>query len=218
MNHFIKKSFQVPNCLVDKNLNLISGAGTKILLIIIRKTRGWHKEVDSISLSQLEKISGQSRPTVIRAKNELLKFGLIVEMPTTRYGNSYKLSDENGISLVVRFPNKIYFISTKTEGMNDNYISIRVKIFNYSGKVLLLSLVKKINTHKTTIKNNFTNKKINKKKRFFSFGDATLISSHSKMNQPRHFNKIQKPFVKRFGNYTSESELGRMHGVIGVSK
>ena len=43
---------------------------------------------------------------MIRAKNELLKFGLIVEMPTTRYGNSYKLSDENGISLVVRFPNK----------------------------------------------------------------------------------------------------------------
>ncbi|WP_151706681.1 hypothetical protein [Acinetobacter sp. TUM15064] len=44
----------VANAFVDEAMNKISDASVKIYLLIIRKTRGWTKESDALSLRQLE--------------------------------------------------------------------------------------------------------------------------------------------------------------------
>lgn len=149
MSKFVPNSFQVPNAFVDEVLAKISDASSKIYLVICRKTRGWNKEMDSISLTQFEEITGKSRPTVIKCLRELIKFGLVVELTSTFHGNTYKLGDETSIAMMVNFPSKNILL-----GENQSN----------GGKKSLPLLVKNFYTQSITIKNNSTkNKKINKK-------------------------------------------------------
>ena len=77
-NKFIPNSFQVTNNIVDDYMLLISGNALKCYLLIIRKTRGWQKEKDSISISQFMKYTGIKRgETITKSINELLHFKLI---------------------------------------------------------------------------------------------------------------------------------------------
>ena len=156
MNRFIEKSFQVQNIFVDKIMNEISDSACKIYLIMCRKIRGWRKEKDSISLSQLEKISGKSRPTVIKAKNELLKVGLIIEMPSTRYGHTYKLGDAECLGLMM------IFLSKKHQN-TEVVLKMLVRKFDYTSENFSPSLVKKIYSQNITSKKHYTNKNNNKK-------------------------------------------------------
>ncbi|MEW7966661.1 replication protein, partial [Acinetobacter baumannii] len=103
MSNFVPNAFQVPNAFVDDVLNKISDAACKIYLVICRKTRGWNKEMDSISLSQFEEITGKSRPTVVKCLNELIKVGLVVEQPSTIHGNTFKLGNDTSIGMVLKF-------------------------------------------------------------------------------------------------------------------
>ena len=57
-NKFIPNSFQVPNVLVDEYITELSSHSFKLLLFIIRKTKGWQKQKDSISTTQLAKVLG----------------------------------------------------------------------------------------------------------------------------------------------------------------
>jgi len=164
MSKFIPNSFQVPNAFVDEVLNKISDASSKIYLVICRKTRGWNKEMDSISLSQFEEITGKSRPTVVKCLNELIRVGLVVELPSTIHGNTYKLGDETSIGLVVKFPSKNILLAEKSDKTSKNFLPLLVKNFNHTSKNFLPLLVKIFNTQSITIKNNSqSNKKINKK-------------------------------------------------------
>lgn len=163
MSSFVPNSFQVPNAFVDEVLNKISDAACKIYLVICRKTRGWNKEMDSISLSQLEEITGKSRPTVIKAKNELIKVGLVVEMPSTVHGNTYKLGDETSVGWTVKFPSKENLLDQDDSTASKKVLPVLVKKFNYASKEFLPLLVKNFYTQSNTIKNNSTKKKNNKK-------------------------------------------------------
>lgn len=95
MSKFITNSFQVPNAFVDLMLDKVSGNACKIYLIIVRKTRGWQKESDRISYTQLLKISGiGSFSTIEKAINELLEVGLInVKTGNVKTSNEYSLND-----------------------------------------------------------------------------------------------------------------------------
>lgn len=128
----VPNSFQLPNSFVDEVMCNISDSSVKLYLVIVRKTRGWGKEMDSISLSQFEKFTGKSRPTVVSALKELIKHGIVIEKKSTVYGNSYALNDECFIGVRLKF-----FTSKK---------SLLVKKFNYASKKSLLLLVKKFNT------------------------------------------------------------------------
>ena len=76
--NFIPNSFQITNDVVDLAMANISGNSLKCYLLIIRKTRGWQKEKDSISISQFIKYTGIKRPeTITKSINELLENGLI---------------------------------------------------------------------------------------------------------------------------------------------
>ena len=51
----------------------------RVLMIVLRKTYGWQKKTDRISLSQIAKATGIQRPHVVRAKKTLIDKKLLIE-------------------------------------------------------------------------------------------------------------------------------------------
>lgn len=80
----------VPDELFDELLPVLSGAELKVLLYIIRRTFGFKREADSISLSQmltgitthdgrvLDRGAGLSKPTLLQALRSLQEQGIIL--------------------------------------------------------------------------------------------------------------------------------------------
>ncbi|ENV09519.1 hypothetical protein F966_02177 [Acinetobacter higginsii] len=114
MSKFVPNSFMVANAFVDEAMNKISDASVKIYLLIVRKTRGWTKESDALSLRQLENLSLKSRPTVIKCLNELEKVGLIKKHHQSKYGNVYSPVDHYDIGELIKFPSGIKLIKAYT--------------------------------------------------------------------------------------------------------
>lgn len=111
-NKFIPNSFMVANAFVDEAMNKISDASVKIYLLIIRKTRGWTKESDALSLRQLESLSRKSRPTVIKCLTELEEVGLIKKHHQSKYGNVFSPVDNYDIGNIIKFPAKKVLVKT----------------------------------------------------------------------------------------------------------
>lgn len=85
---------QTPNDLFDHWLPFLKEVELKVLLIIMRKTFGWHKIKDRISISQLQKLSGSTETNVIKAIKGLIAKGLInkeVIGPNGRQETYYEL-------------------------------------------------------------------------------------------------------------------------------
>ncbi len=68
-----------------------------MLDVILRKTYGWHKKEDKISLSQFRKATGLKSVHLIRARNKLLEMNIITvtqkgneDTPTYRLQKNYK--------------------------------------------------------------------------------------------------------------------------------
>lgn len=81
METFIPNSFQVPNALIDLFLLKLTEFELKIYLIIIRKTKGWNKDFDAISISQFIRIlSIKDQRTVKRAIKGLIVKNLIIRV------------------------------------------------------------------------------------------------------------------------------------------
>ena len=112
MSKFVPNSFMVANAFVDDAMNKISDASVKIYLLIIRKTRGWTKESDALSLRQLESLSLKSRPTVIKCLNELEEVGLIRKHHQSKYGNVFSPVDNYDIGELIKFPAKKVLVKT----------------------------------------------------------------------------------------------------------
>jgi len=192
MSRFVPNSFQITNAFVDDAMNKLSDASVKIYLLIVRKTRGWGKESDSLSLTQLEELSRKSRPTVVKCLNELVKVGLVQKHNQSKFGNIYSLIDNYNIGELYKFPSKKFLLVKSFTPFeidlvkNFNYLafgyktgvkpvqtvteirlnfpskdSLLVKSFNQTSKNSLPQLVKIFNTHKTTIKKHYQNKKKN---------------------------------------------------------
>ncbi|MFW2160819.1 hypothetical protein ACG93T_05465 [Acinetobacter beijerinckii] len=106
MSKYTPNSFQVTNAFVDEAMNKISDPAVKIYLIINRKTRGWNKEKDALSISQLEKLSGKSRPTVVKCTTELVKVGLVTLHRESVHGNVFSLTDNYNVGTLINFPGK----------------------------------------------------------------------------------------------------------------
>lgn len=127
MSKYVPNSFQVANAFVDEAMSKISDASVKIYLIINRKTRGWAKECDALSLTQLEELSGKSHPTVVRCTKELIKVGLVKKHEQSVYGNVYSLIDNYFVGEYINFPNKSSVLVQTFSLFNGQL----VKKFNY---------------------------------------------------------------------------------------
>ena len=101
----IPNSTQIPNVILDKVLPCISEADARCLLYICRRTYGFRKQRDKISLTQfvggivsrqgevLDYGTGMSRPAVVAALKNLSGAGLI-KVIKEKSGNSFELSCE----------------------------------------------------------------------------------------------------------------------------
>lgn len=136
---YVPNYTQVPNIVIDEHMANLSDAAFKIYVLLIRKTKGWDKTKDAISLSQFVQISGLSRPTVVKALDQLISYNLIKKNQKTPFGNEYELNITFSMDgILLNFP------ASKN--------SLLVKIFNYQSKNSLLVLVKIFNTQKKTSK------------------------------------------------------------------
>ena len=122
IDRFIPNSFQIANSVIDEYLSQMSGNALKCYILIVRKTRGWQKTHDSLSISQIQKFTGiKSEKTVEKAINELVELGLIGKQ--SRFG----------------LPNEYFLISDPKNGghintKNKKQISTNVDINTAHGK------------------------------------------------------------------------------------
>lgn len=78
--------FEMPNLVVDELAAAMPDATYKIYSIMIRKTYGWGKNSDAISLTQIEELSGKTRKTAIQACSQLEDAGLVSVIGTGARG------------------------------------------------------------------------------------------------------------------------------------
>ena len=136
----------IPNFLFDIDLNTYERT---IIMFIARKTIGWGKEADGISLSQFINYSKLSKPTVTKSLKSLEEKKLITIT---------KQKDDNGRDCF-----NLYQITGENIGVKE--INPSVKEIYSGGKGDLHRCVKEIYTHKeTNTKETNTKVKENKKK------------------------------------------------------
>ncbi|ENG3619316.1 replication protein [Acinetobacter baumannii] len=95
MTSFISNAFQIPNDLIDNgDMAKMKGAALPCYLLIVRKTRGWNKQADSISLSQFVKATGYNKDTVQKGLLILEEMGVIIRLETDKQINEWSLTDQ----------------------------------------------------------------------------------------------------------------------------
>ena len=67
----------IPNSIFDKYLGELTSSEFSVLMAIIRKTWGWNKTEDRISVSQISSMTNYSKPTIIKSLSSLEKIGII---------------------------------------------------------------------------------------------------------------------------------------------
>jgi phage replication O-like protein O len=75
------------------------GSEYQVVLFVIRKTYGWNKKHDIISLTQFEKGTGLSRPTIVKTLKNVLIKNLIVKtpLPTGKWAWSFNKNYETWV-------------------------------------------------------------------------------------------------------------------------
>lgn len=136
MSDFIVNSFQLPNSVVDELLSDLTGAELKCYLYVLRKTKGWNKEEDAISVSQFMKVTGLSNRKVIDACERLVELGLLEQ----KIGS-----------------NKTKVFSVKDYKTSSSEESSLVKKVHSGSEESSLSVVKKVHTQNNNINNTTKN-------------------------------------------------------------
>ncbi|HFC3656170.1 TPA: replication protein [Neisseria gonorrhoeae] len=99
---YIPNSFHIANAVVDDFLCRMSGNAWKCYAVIVRKTTGWQKEIDYISVSQFKNLTGiKTDVTVADALKELVELNLIASVKRHGQVTGYRInmpepSPENG--------------------------------------------------------------------------------------------------------------------------
>lgn len=94
MSSFISNAFMLPNDLIDKGyMAHMKGPALPCYLFIVRKTRGWNKSDDSISVSQLVKGTGYNKDSVLKGCEKLVQMGVIKRKSFANQPAKYILTD-----------------------------------------------------------------------------------------------------------------------------
>lgn len=68
---------QTPNLLFDEHMRDMSEVELKVVLCAIRRTLGWHKQIDPISLTQFQHMTGLSRKGVLLGIERAIERGVL---------------------------------------------------------------------------------------------------------------------------------------------
>ncbi|OHD19670.1 MAG: hypothetical protein A2086_01760 [Spirochaetes bacterium GWD1_27_9] len=124
--HFTK----IPNNFIDEWLFKLSGTGIKVFLVILRKTIGWQKDSDIISITQIQKNSGLSENSVLSGLKEL-KYHNLLETQKEGRGKGTKIqykiklgtSENSQQKQKTSEANNNEINTSKSEGLNKNIIA-----------------------------------------------------------------------------------------------
>lgn len=95
----IPNFFQCPNVIVDELIQRLNGSELKCYLVIIRKTTGWRKAQDRISISQFIQLTGLSNRSVIDACAKLESVGLVEVKRADNGEKTYSLVDVDSFEM-----------------------------------------------------------------------------------------------------------------------
>lgn len=84
----------MPNDLIDKGyMAKMKGAALPCYLFIVRKTRGWNKSNDNISISQLVEGTGYKKDAVLGGIEQLISMGIVEKISFQNRPSKYTLTD-----------------------------------------------------------------------------------------------------------------------------
>lgn len=103
------RGFIFPNSIIDELLPELSHSELKCYLCVLRKTKGWNKEEDAISVSQFMKVTGLSNKAVIAACESLVEREILERKSGDRNTGiysikTYKTATSEKSSPVKNFP------------------------------------------------------------------------------------------------------------------
>jgi DNA-binding transcriptional regulator GbsR (MarR family) len=197
MSNFISNAFMMPNDLIDKGyMAKMKGAALPCYLFIVRKTRGWNKSNDNISISQLVEGTGYKKDAVLGGVEQLISMGIVEKISFQNRPSKYTLTDN-----IIAVGNTA--IDNSAVGNTDTAVDISD------------SNLSEIPTHKNNIKT--TNTKTNvisDSKAKFSFvealknlgADDQLIHDWLAVRKTKKASNNQTSF-NRFENQFSKSNL-----------
>lgn len=118
---------QIPNGILDR-MHEMTGAEFKVVCAIARQTLGWHKTRDTISISQIEQLTGLSRQSVIDGINRAVKDGFI-RKSESGYSYSYEITDETtAADEDIDASQKIRLVKKLDQSKNLTSLKIRPKL------------------------------------------------------------------------------------------
>lgn len=202
---------KIPTDVQERMISIrISGEAVQCLQLIIRKTYGFHKSNDRISLSQFTKITGIARSSVVRAINQLSTRKIIIKDCSYNKETTYSINEDT--SQWEGSDKKV----TRNEG---SYNKVNGGSYNKVNEVVtFLSHTKDTITKDTITKENnvrgVEEKKDNKTKKIIS-----LVGNSEEFRLAKYlFDKIREsnPFVKEpnFQNWAKNIDL--MHRVDNI--
>ena len=111
---------QLDNSLIDYVMPSVNPSDWVIICFVVRKTRGWHKDSDALSLTQMEAGTGLSRPTVVSSLKRLTEQGHLSRVDgigtiSNRYGLNpdFVISTDEGEGLKKLTSKEILPVSSK---------------------------------------------------------------------------------------------------------
>lgn len=100
-NNYIPNTSSIPNVLFDYWMEKLSPAEFKILMCIARKTYGWNKSHDLISIKQIGVMTGLHKSGIIKNVEKLVSIGLV---------NKVKSKTSDGDDAPNRFEINVYCV------------------------------------------------------------------------------------------------------------
>ena len=99
----------------------INGEAWQCLNVILRKTYGWNKKKDQISLSQFNLVTKLGKTHIVRAIDKLAKMKLIVTQKGNENGNYYQFNKDYAlwkplpkkVMVAVPLPKKVIIVTQK---------------------------------------------------------------------------------------------------------
>lgn len=207
---------KIANEIMDALINYrIPGEQMQCLLFVIRKTYGWNKKKDSISLSQFSETTGINKPCVCRALNKLINKNIIIKKDNTKIityclqenYKKWKVLSKKIIPIIKKdnpaLSKKIHTKDTKTK---DNTKDIKHIVEGIVGYLNLISHKNFRSDTKQTVLLITTLLKIYKKEDF-----KIVIDRKCKqwINDSK-YNKYLRPktlFGNNFESYLNETEI-----------
>lgn len=161
----------LPNDLVDKGyMALMKGPALACYLFIVRKTRGWNKSTDSISVSQLVDGTGYNKDSVLKGCEKLVELGIVVRKSFANQPAKYDLTDGIfAVDILDSEKNAVENLDSKTNSAVD---------ILEGGVDILDSTQSKISTHNNNYKTTNTKTNINN-------GEKTNTTSEKSKKQKK---------------------------------